>query len=47
MAVLVYIVLFFFWIFLMYACTEGHSVGECRDNLLTQVVMYPINLFNN
>lgn len=46
-ALSMYVVLFFAWIMLMYGCTETHSVGECRDNTLTQVVMYPINLFNN
>lgn len=43
-AFIVYAVLFLVWLMLMLGCTETHSTSECRDNVLTQVVTYPINL---
>lgn len=46
MALLVYMFLFITWFILMYGCTENHSVTECRDNTLTNVVMIPFNLIN-
>lgn len=30
------------WLLLMFGCTQDHSVKECRDNIMTEVVTYPV-----
>lgn len=47
MALIVYIFLFITWFVLMLGCTGTHSISECRDNSLTDLVMIPFNLINN
>ena len=34
-----------FWMFMMYGCTEVHSVAECQDNSYSRMMLAVVDLF--